>query len=116
MDALTVGYWCNSDVMPTDDSAIGGVADGNSETYTDISFLLTLGVYSPPPSFTTMGKGPWDALLFVTLIPNGNYTITYALNIGNIQLGREESAGRERSEAERIQANGGSRLGTPTED
>ncbi len=32
------------------------------------------------------------------------------------QLGREESADRERSEAERIQANGGSRLGTPTED
>jgi len=32
------------------------------------------------------------------------------------QLGREESASRELSEAERIQANGGSRLGTPPED
>jgi len=32
------------------------------------------------------------------------------------QLGREESAARERSEAERIQANGGSRLGAPSED
>jgi tetratricopeptide (TPR) repeat protein len=32
------------------------------------------------------------------------------------QLGREESAGRELSEAERIQANGGSRLGTPPDD
>ena len=32
------------------------------------------------------------------------------------QLGREESASREVSEAERIQANGGSRLGTPPED
>ena len=32
------------------------------------------------------------------------------------QLGREESAGRERSKAERIQANGGSRLGTALED
>jgi arylsulfatase A-like enzyme/Tfp pilus assembly protein PilF len=32
------------------------------------------------------------------------------------QLGQEESAGRERSEAERIQANGGSRLGTQPED
>ena len=32
------------------------------------------------------------------------------------QLGREESASRELSEAERIQVNGGSRLGTPHED
>jgi arylsulfatase A-like enzyme/Tfp pilus assembly protein PilF len=32
------------------------------------------------------------------------------------QLGREESASRELSEAERIQTNGGSRLGTPPED
>jgi arylsulfatase A-like enzyme/predicted Zn-dependent protease len=32
------------------------------------------------------------------------------------QLGQEESASRELSEAERIQANGGSRLGTPSED
>jgi predicted Zn-dependent protease len=32
------------------------------------------------------------------------------------QLGREEDASRERSEAERIQTNGGSRLGTPAED
>jgi arylsulfatase A-like enzyme/Tfp pilus assembly protein PilF len=32
------------------------------------------------------------------------------------QLGREESASRELSEAERIQSNGGSRLGTPSED
>lgn len=32
------------------------------------------------------------------------------------QLGREESASRELSEAERIQANGGSRLGTSPED
>jgi arylsulfatase A-like enzyme/Tfp pilus assembly protein PilF len=32
------------------------------------------------------------------------------------QLGREESATRELSEAERLQANGGSRLGTPPED
>jgi arylsulfatase A-like enzyme/Tfp pilus assembly protein PilF len=32
------------------------------------------------------------------------------------QLEREESASRELSEAERIQANGGSRLGTPPED
>ena len=33
-----------------------------------------------------------------------------------IQLGREESASREVSEAERIQANGGSILGTPPDD
>ena len=32
------------------------------------------------------------------------------------QLGREENASRELSEAERIQASGGSRLGTPPED
>ena len=32
------------------------------------------------------------------------------------QLGREENARRELSEAARIQANGGSRLGTQTED
>ena len=32
------------------------------------------------------------------------------------QLGREEDASRELSEAERIQTNGGSRLGTPPED
>jgi len=32
------------------------------------------------------------------------------------QLGREESANRELSEAERVQANGGSRLGKPHED
>ncbi len=32
------------------------------------------------------------------------------------QLGREESARRELSEAERVQANGGSRLGTPPQD
>jgi len=32
------------------------------------------------------------------------------------QLGKEESATRELSEAERVQANGGSRLGTPPED
>ena len=33
-----------------------------------------------------------------------------------IQSGREESASREGSEAERIQANGGSTLGTPPDD
>ena len=32
------------------------------------------------------------------------------------QLGREDSANRELSEAQRIQGSGGSRLGTPTED
>jgi len=31
------------------------------------------------------------------------------------QLGQEKSANRELSEAQRIQAQGGSRLGTPTE-